>query len=189
MEKERCRVKTNRHLLRRIAGGLTALAMILVMLPASALAAPGDISEETCTVDYKTQSPGVTYDGYTKGEDNTLILNYTIGETAPENIVIDLAQGSIDAWTSTIDYVMPGDHVKVKIKITNNSGRTYEYKNNSFVFSPCDTSEVASFEDGSMLPVLTYDGQYLPIRYAGSMLPEYFYSCLMLKMTLKLHLK
>ena len=65
-----------------------------------------------------------------------------------------------------------------KINITNNSGREYAYVDNSFVLSPCDTSEVGSFEDGSLLPMLTYDGQYLPIRFTGSMLPEFFYELL-----------
>lgn len=40
---------------------------------------------------------------------------------------------------------------------------------------PGDTDEFGNPNDGSMLPVLTYDGQYMPIRMAGSMLPLYFY--------------
>ena len=87
-------MKTNRHLFRRIAGGLTALATALVMLPASAMAAPGNIPAETCTVDYKTQSPEVTYDGYTQ-DGEYIVLNYTIEESAPENLVIDLAEKAI----------------------------------------------------------------------------------------------
>lgn len=61
---------------------------------------------------------------------------------------------------------MPGDHFKFQIKITNESGNEYRYKENSFVLAPEDTSQFGSLEEGSLLPVLTYDGQYMPIALA-----------------------
>ena len=70
---------------------------------------------------------------------------------------------------------MPGDHYKFQIFITNESGNTYHYKDNSFVLAPEDTSNFGSAEEGSLLPVLTYDGQLMPIRFSGSIIPKYFY--------------
>ena len=42
-------------------------------------------------------------------------------------------------------------------------------------WAPEDTSLFGSIEEGSLLPVLTYDGQLMPIRFSGAMIPEYFY--------------
>ena len=141
-------MKTNRHLFCRIAGGLTALATALVMLPASAMAAPGNIPAETCTVDYNTQD----------GE--YIVLNYTIEESAPENLVIDLAEKAIQIG-SDIQGLVPGDTLKFRVNITNESGHTYKYKDNSFVIATNDSDQYGSLEEGSLIPVLTYDGQYL----------------------------
>ncbi|WP_143404424.1 hypothetical protein [Merdibacter massiliensis] len=61
------------------------------------------------------------------------------------------------------------------IRIKNESGNEYRYKENSFVLAPEDTSQFGSLEEGSLLPLLTYDGQYMPIMLSGSMIPYYFY--------------
>ena len=67
---------------------------------------------------------------------------------------------------------MPGDAFKYQVQITNNSGRTYTYKDGSLVISTSDTDDFGSLEEGSLLPVLGYDGQYLPISFAGHMLRD-----------------
>jgi hypothetical protein len=129
---------------------------------------------ETSEVDYtKEQSKGVVYDRYEKDESGVYKFYYVINEDAGENIVIDLSKCALEMWEN--DTQMPGDHYKFRIIIQNKSGKTYRYKDNSFVLAPGDTSNFGSMEDGSMLPVLTYDGQYMPIKLAGAMLPFYFY--------------
>lgn len=134
----------------------------------------GDIPEETCTVDYsKTQSEGVTYDRYVI-EGDVCKVYYTIDETAGESPVIDLSLGMRDFFQK--ESIIPGDSYKFQIILTNESGKTYRYKDNSFVLAPGDTNEYGNLGDGSMLPILTYDGQYMPIRMAGAMIPYYFYA-------------
>ena len=133
-----------------------------------------EIPEETCTVDYtKRQSESVTYDGHTGNSEDGYVFNYTIHEGAPENVVIDLAQCALDLWEN--DSQVPGDHYKFQIMVKNESGNVYQYKDGSFVLAPEDTSQFGSLEEGSLLPVLTYDGQYLPIKFTGAMIPYYFY--------------
>lgn len=133
-----------------------------------------EIPEETCTVDYtKRQSESVTYDGHTGNSEDGYVFNYTIHEGAPENVVIDLAQCALDLWEN--DKQVPGDHYKFQIMVKNESGNVYQYKDGSFVLAPEDTSQFGSLKEGSLLPVLTYDGQYLPIRFSGAMIPYYFY--------------
>lgn len=134
----------------------------------------GNIPEETCTVDYsKTQSEGVTYEGY-KIDGDVCKVYYTIDETAGESPVIDLSLGMGDFFQK--ESIMPGDSYKFQIILTNESGKTYRYKDNSFVLAPGDTNEYGNLGDGSMLLILTYDGQYMPIRMAGAMIPYYFYA-------------
>ena len=134
----------------------------------------GNIPEETCAVDNsKTQSEGVTYEGY-KIDGNVCKVYYTIDETAGESPVIDLSLGMGDFFQK--ESIMPGDSYKFQIILTNESGKTYRYKDNSFVLAPGDTNEYGNLGDGSMLPILTYDGQYMPIRMAGAMIPYYFYA-------------
>ena len=132
-----------------------------------------EIPEETCSVDYKEQSEFVTYDGHTGNSIDGYIFDYTIHDGAPADLVIDLAQCALDLWEN--DSQMPGDHYKFQINIKNESGRTYTYRNNSFVLAPGDASEFGSLEEGSLLPILTYDGQYMPIRFSGAMIPKFFY--------------
>lgn len=135
------------------------------------------IPEETCTVDYsKVQSNSVTYDRYDKvsdGGDVVYKFYYTIHENAGDELVIDLSQCALTMWND--DYQLPGDHYKFQILIENDSGNYYRYKDNSFVLAPGDASDFGSLEEGSLLPVLTYDGQYLPIQFCGAMIPYYFY--------------
>lgn len=141
-----------------------------------------DIPKETCTVDYsKQQSEGVTYDGYEYDETQKIYkFHYTISENAGDELVIDLSQCALqmgkEAYQSPGDhYQSPGDHYKFQIFIENKSQNTYKYKDNSFVLAPGDTSDFGSLDEGSLLPVLTYDGQYMPIRLSGAMIPYYFY--------------
>lgn len=131
-----------------------------------------DFPEETCTVDYsKRQSEGVTYDRYEIDGDVCKVY-YMIDETAGENPVIDLSLGMGDYYQK--EPLMPGAHPKFQIILQNQSGKTYRYKDNSFVLAPGDTEEYGNLDDESMLPILTYDGQYMPIRMAGAMIPYYF---------------
>lgn len=132
-----------------------------------------DFPEETCTVDYsKRQSDGVTYDGY-KIDGDVCKVYYTIHEDAGDSPVIELSKGMLAFFEN--ESIMPGDAYKFQIILQNESGNTYRYKNNSFVLAPGDTEEYGSLSEGSMLPVLTYDGQLMPIRMAGAVLPYYFY--------------
>ena len=128
-----------------------------------------DISypEETTYVAYDRQSDLVTYDEYKDNHDGTFTLYYTIHEGASSEITIDLACGIIDVWND--NFVMPGDHNAFQIIIKNESSNTYKYKNNSFILAPEKTSLFGSTEDGSLLPVLTYDGQLLPISFSGTL--------------------
>ena len=132
-----------------------------------------DFPEETCTVDYsKRQSEGVTYDRYELDGDVYKVY-YTIHEDAGENPVIELSEGMLDFFQK--ETIMPGGAYKFQIILKNESGKTYRYKDNSFVLAPGDTEEYGSLSEGSMLPVLTYDGQHMPIRMSGAMIPYYFY--------------
>ena len=142
-------------------------------LPAEVKQPEVNYPSETSTVDYsKRQSDSVTYDGYEE-VDGVFVFNYTIHEGAGSNIVIDLSQCALSLWEN--ESQVPGDHFKFKILLKNESGNTYYYKDNSFVLAPEDTSEFGNTADGSLLPVLTYDGQLLPIQFTGAMIPYYFY--------------
>lgn len=129
--------------------------------------------EETSTVDYSVrQSESVSYDGYTK-TDGGFIFYYTIHGDAQGDLVIDLAKGALDLWNNETQ--MPGMHPKFQIFVKNESGHTYRYQDGSFVLAPEDTSDLGNIEDGSLLPVLTYDGQLMPISMSGAIIPYYFY--------------
>lgn len=129
--------------------------------------------EETSTVDYSVgQSESVIYDGYTK-EDGGYLFEYTICGDAQGDLVIDLAKGAEDL--AQYETQMPGMHPHFRILIKNESGHTYRYQDGSFVLAPQDTSDLGSIEDGSLLPVLTYDGQLMPISMSGAIIPYYFY--------------
>lgn len=94
-----------------------------------------DMPEETCTVDYsKKQSEGISYNGYKELENGVYEVYYTIDETAGENPVIDLTKGMGEFFEGT--FVLPGHHFKFKIVLQNESGKTYRYKDNSFVLAP-----------------------------------------------------
>ena len=132
-----------------------------------------EIPEETCTVDYKAMSDGVSYDGHTGNSKDGYVFNYTIHEGASGDLVIDLAQCALDLWKN--ESQIPGDHYKFQILVKNESEHVYRYKDGSFTLAPEKTDKFGSLEEGSLLPVLTYDGQYMPIRFSGAMIPEYFY--------------
>ena len=156
-----------------LEGALTGLAQVNV-IPEATIQPNISYPSETSPVDYtKRQSDSVTYDGYESDGDGNFIFHYTIHEGAGSDLVIDLAYGALDLWQN--ESQMPGDHYKFQIFITNESGNTYHYKDNSFVLAPEDTSNFGSIEEGSLLPVLTYDGQLMPIRFSGSIIPKYFY--------------
>ena len=156
---------------RKIGASLLAA----VMLVGSCLtASAAEIPPETCTVEYKQMSPEIEVTAELKKVDNKKIayVNIVIPEGAPADLVISF-DSVIDA-VQGISYV-PGMIQNISVSITNNSGHQYSYKDNSFVLAPMDTSGLGSLEDGSLLPALGYDGQYLWINNVGSMLPKYFY--------------
>ena len=156
-----------------LEGALAGLAQVNV-IPEATIQPNISYPSETTPVDYtKRQSDSVTYDGYESDGNGNFIFHYTIHEGAGSDLVIDLAYGALDLWQN--ESQMPGDHYKFQIFITNESGNTYHYKDNSFVLAPEDTSNFGSIEEGSLLPVLTYDGQLMPIRFSGSIIPKYFY--------------
>ena len=165
---------------RRLLSAFLVVCMMLTMIPSVAFAADGEgepgttLPPETCTVEYKEQSEGVEYIGAEYVEKDTYILNFEITEDAPsDGLVIDLGSAMMSALSEG-GSVMPGDAFKYQVQITNNSGRTYTYKDGSLVISTSDTDDFGSLEEGSLLPVLGYDGQYLPISFAGHMLPGFF---------------
>ena len=165
---------------RRLLSAFLVVCMMLTMIPSVAFAADGEgepgttLPPETCTVEYKEQSEGVEYIGAEYVE-KTFILDFEITENAPsDDLVIDLGSAMMIAFEETGEYVMPGDTFKYQVQITNNSGKTYIYKDGSLVISTADTDDFGSLEEGSLLPVLGYDGQYLPTSFAGHMLPGFF---------------
>ena len=139
--------------------------------------------EETCTVKYKQQSPSVTFEGITGTwvtnykRDVGYEVTYKIGEDSPKDLVIDFAQ-AVEACYS--DYYqkhrgfLGGDRLKIKIKISNMSGKEYRYKDNSFVSAPPNVHEFGSVEQGDFLPILTYDGQLMPKALSSAMQEELF---------------
>ncbi len=156
-----------------LEGALAGLAQVNV-IPEATIQPNISYPTETSTVDYtKRQSESVTYDGCTL-EDDTFVFTYTIHENTDASLIINLAECIGDSSVQEA-IRMPGDSFKFKIEIKNESGKTYYYKDNSFVLAPEDTSNFGSAEEGSLLPVLTYDGQLMPIRFSGSIIPEYFY--------------
>ena len=171
-EEEKAQV-TNYSLLTDMEANIAYIMQAVNTLPAEVKQPEVNYPSETSTVDYsKRQSDSVTYDGYEK-VDGVFVFNYTIHEGAGSNIVIDLSQCALSLWEN--EKQMPGQHYKFKILLKNESGNTYYYKDNSFVLAPEDTSEFGNTADGSLLPVLTYDGQLLPIQFTGAMIPYYFY--------------
>ena len=171
-EEEKAQV-TNYSLLTDMEANIAYIMQAVNTLPAEVKQPEVNYPSETSTVDYsKRQSDSVTYDGYEK-VDGVFVFNYTIHEGAGSNIVIDLSQCALEMCENETQ--MPGQHYKFKILLNNESGNTYYYKDNSFVLAPGDTSNFGSTEDGSLLPVLTYDGQLLPIQFTGAMIPYYFY--------------
>ena len=164
--------------LKKILSTFLCMAMLFGSSSMTAFAegngAKGDIPQETTTVDYsKQQSEGVTYDRYDYDDaSDTYTFYYTINENAGSDIVIDLSKCALEMWEN--DTQMPGCHYKFRISIENKSGKTYRYKDGSFVLAPGDSSDYGSLEEGSLLPVLTYDGQYMPIRFSGAIWPNYF---------------
>ena len=164
---------TNYSLLTDMEANIAYIMQAVNTLPAEVKQPEVNYPSETSTVDYsKRQSDSVTYDGYEE-VDGVFVFNYTIHEGAGSNIVIDLSQCALSLWEN--ESQVPGDHFKFKILLKNESGNTYYYKDNSFVLAPEDTSEFGNTADGSLLPVLTYDGQLLPIQFTGAMIPYYFY--------------
>ena len=129
--------------------------------------------KETCTVEYKQQSDSVEFSGYEKISKYKYKLTYVIHAGADKSITIDLQRGVLNTLNNI--GLVPGVKYEFEFIIKNESGREYQYKDQSFVLGPDDTGKFASIEDGTMLPVLTYDGQLLPKRFVGALLPEYFY--------------
>ena len=151
---------------------LMVLCIILTLVTPVAAAPIPAPPPENCTVKYKEQTEGVTYEGYEK-KDDVYVVTYTIEQDAPSDLVIDLGKCAGDLWEN--EQQMPGNHYIFQIQITNQSGKTYAYKDKSFVVAPGDASKYGTIDDGSALPVLTYDGQYVPVRFSGAMIPYYFY--------------
>ena len=115
-----------------------------------------EIPEETCDVEYKSTSQGVTvtYDG--KSDPDYILINVTIDDTASGDLTITLQDAITDVINRYVGYIMPGDSYPFKVTIQNNSGHTYRYKSGSFVLS---TADAHNYEQSN---VLGYDGQLIP---------------------------
>lgn len=106
-----------------------------------------EIPEETCDVEYKQMSDGVTFT--TEKDGSVIKLNLVIGEEASGDLVLDLSKVINEA--SGITY-LPGVKQKFEVTIQNNSGHTFGYKDNSFVLSTLPTVlNSAAWEMGSCL--------------------------------------
>ena len=156
---------------KRVLSALLALSTLLTTAPAAYAAEPAtqsdgaeiDWPEPTCTVDYKPQSDTVSCEFVEETEDAPAKLVYTIQEGAEGDQVLELSKLA-DALADTVQY--PGDAAQFDIGIHNESGNSYRYKPGSFTLASADTS---GMEQSELLPVLGYDGQWIPFRFTSSM--------------------
>ena len=156
---------------KRVLSALLALSMLLTTAPAAYAAEPAtqsdgaeiDWPEPTCTVDYKPQSDTVSCEFVEETGDAPAKLVYTIQEGAEGDQVLELSKLA-DALADTVQY--PGDAAQFDIEIHNESGNSYRYKPGSFTLASADTS---GMEQSELLPVLGYDGQWIPFRFTSSM--------------------
>ena len=156
---------------KRVLSALLALSTLLITTPAAYAAEPAtqsggaeiDWPEPTCTVDYKPQSDTVSCEFVEETGDAPAKLVYTIQEGAEGDQVLELSKLA-DALADTVQY--PGNAAQFDIEIHNESGNSYRYKPGSFTLASADTSGV---EQSELLPVLGYDGQWIPFRFTSSM--------------------
>ena len=156
---------------KRVLSALLALSTLLITTPAAYAAEPAtqsggaeiDWPEPTCTVDYKPQSDTVSCEFVEETGDAPAKLVYTIQEGAEGDQVLELSKLA-DALADTVQY--PGDAAQFDIEIHNESGNSYRYKPGSFTLASADTS---GMEQSELLPVLGYDGQWIPFRFTSSM--------------------
>ena len=156
---------------KRVLSALLALSMLLTPAPAAYAAEPAtqsggaeiDWPEPTCTVDYKPQSDTVSCEFVEETGDAPAKLVYTIQEGAEGDQVLELSKLA-DALADTVQY--PGNAAQFDIEIHNESGNSYRYKPGSFTLASADTS---GMEQSELLPVLGYDGQWIPFRFTSSM--------------------
>ena len=156
---------------KRVLSALLALSMLLTTAPAAYAAEPAtqsggaeiDWPEPTCTVDYKPQSDTVSCEFVEETGDAPAKLVYTIQEGAEGDQVLELSKLA-DALADTVQY--PGNAAQFDIEIHNESGNSYRYKPGSFTLASADTS---GMEQSELLPVLGYDGQWIPFRFTSSM--------------------
>ena len=156
---------------KRVLSALLALSTLLTTAPAAYAAEPAtqsggaeiDWPEPTCTVDYKPQSDTVSCEFVEETGDAPAKLVYTIQEGAEGDQVLELSKLA-DALADTVQY--PGNAAQFDIEIHNESGNSYRYKPGSFTLASADTSGV---EQSELLPVLGYDGQWIPFRFTSSM--------------------
>ena len=122
-----------------------------------------EIPEETCDVEYKSTSQGVSYTGGFNETEGRFEITVTIDETANGDLALDLSDMVMTVMNEyAADYgfdsypVQPGGTNPFQITIQNNSGHTYRYKSGSFVLS---TADAHNYEQTN---VLGYDGQLIP---------------------------
>ncbi len=125
-----------------------------------------EIPEETCTVDYKEMSDGVSYESVFSADKRCFDITITIGEVTDTNVVIDLSQivlNALDRYAADHGKnsysVQPGDSILLHITVMNKSGHTYQYKDGSFVLS---TANAHAYEQSMFLG---YDGQLIPVDF------------------------
>ena len=141
-----------------------------LMLAASVMCAGGaltayaewDVPEETCTVDYKTQSAGVTvtYDG--ESDSDYILINVVIGEDAEGTQVIHLNEAITNCINQYVVKIVPGMSFPFKVTITNLSSHEYAYQKDSFVLS------TANAHDYEQTEYLGYDGQLIPKNFVSA---------------------
>ena len=156
---------------KRVLSALLALSTLLITTPAAYAAEPAtqsggaeiDWPEPACTVDYKPQSDTVSCEFVEETGDAPAKLVYTIQEGAEGDQVLELSKLA-DALADTVQY--PGNAAQFDIEIHNESGNSYRYKPGSFTLASADTS---GMEQSELLPVLGYDGQWIPFRFTSSM--------------------
>lgn len=107
-----------------------------------------------------TTSEGITYTqdflGRVKDDKNNSYYSFSLVYTIPEDyeeetIIINPNIFEVVGWAQGIEensaaYILPGDTLKINVKIINNSKYNYNYDENSFVIYPYSTEDMETME-------------------------------------------
>ncbi len=142
----------------------------VLMLAASLICAGGalptyaewEVPEETCTVEYKTQTSGVTVTYDAESDPDYILIDVVIGEDAEGTQVVQLNEAITNCINQYVGSVLPGQYYPFKVTITNLSSHEYAYQKDSFVLS------TANAHDYEQTEYLGYDGQLIPKDFVSA---------------------